>query len=305
MEVKANHVLIGAFTLASVLGAFIFLTWLGQFTFEQRFDDYEIVFEGGVSGLSVASEVRYSGIKVGEVTDVRLDRDDPRRVRVKVRLAADTPVKQDTMASIESGILTGVGIVQLSGGSPESPVLEAAEGSDLPQIPARLTGIQELAETAPNLLASAASFLARGNALLSDRNRAAVAETLENVRKFSARLDAVMADIEASSARLDTITQSVDKMVADASRELGPALQSLKDAGTNIALVAQDLDRLVDEVRPSVRDFARGGLTSFSAFIQEARQLTATLERVFSKIESDPGGFITGTDAPEYKGGKR
>ncbi len=304
MEIKANHVLIGAFSLATVLAAFVFLVWLGQFSFDQRYDDYEIVFDGGVSGLGVASEVRYSGIKVGEVTDVKLDPNDPRRVRVLIRLSAGTPVKEDTVATIDAGILTGVGVVQLTGGSPDSKPRLAEADQEYPVIPARLTGIQELAETAPNLLASAASFLARGNALLSDKNRAAVAETLENVRSFSARLDAVMEKIESASTRLDDITVNLDKMIADTSRQIGPALASVESAGKNIAEVAEDLDKLISDVRPSFRDFARGGLTAFTAFIQEARQLTATLERTFSKIESDPGGFITGTDAPEYKGGK-
>ena len=303
MEIKANHVLIGAFTLATVLAAFVFLTWLGQFRFDRRFDEYAIIFEGGVSGLAVASEVRYSGIKVGEVADVKLDQNDPRRVQVLVRLNAGTPVKEDTVASIESGILTGVGTVQLSGGSPEAKPLTSAD-DELPVIPARLTGIQELAETAPNLVASAASLLARGNALLSDKNRAAVAEALENARKFSQRLDAVMEKIEAASTRLYSITRNVDVIVADASKEFGPALESLKAAGSGIAEVAADLDRMLVEVRPAFRDFSRGGLSSLTAFIQEARELTATLERVFSKIESDPGGFLTGTDAPEYRGGK-
>ena len=303
METRANYVLIGAFTLATVLAAFVFLTWLGQFRFDQRFDEYGIVFEGGVSGLSVASEVRYSGIKVGEVADVKLDQNDPRRVQVLVRLTAGTPVKEDTVASIESGILTGVGTVQLTGGSPQSLPLTAPD-DELPIIKAPLLAIQELAETAPNLIASAASLLARGNALLSDKNRAAVAEALENARKFSQRLDSVMEKIETASTRLDSITKNVDVIVADASKEFGPALESLKAAGAGIAEVAEDLDRMIVEVRPAFRDFARGGLSSLTAFIQEARQLTATLERVFSKIESDPGGFVTGTDAPEYKGGK-
>ncbi|MCC6919220.1 MAG: MCE family protein [Alphaproteobacteria bacterium] len=304
MEVKANHVLIGAFTIATVLAAFIFLVWLGQFSFERRFDDYQIYFQGGVSGLGPASEVRYSGIKVGEVSDVSLDKDDPRRVKVIIRLEAGTPVKEDTVAAIEAGLLTGVGIVQLSGGSPESPALTAKEGQHLPVIPARLTGLQELTETAPNLLASAASFLARGNALLSDKNRAAVAETLENARQFSTRLDAVMANIEKASVRLDSITENLDKVMVDASKSLGPALASVQTAGAGITDVAEDLDQLLSDVRPSFRDFARGGLTAFVAFIQEARQLTATLERVLSRIESDPSGFLTGNDAPEYKGGK-
>lgn len=304
MEVKANHVLIGAFTIGTVLAAFIFLTWLGQFSFERRFDNYQIFFQGGVSGLNVASEVRYSGIKVGEVVDVGLDKDDPRRVRVQIQLEAGTPVKEDTVAAIESGLLTGVGIVQLSGGSPESPRLRPKEGEYIPTIPARLTGLQELTETAPNLLASAASLLARGNALLSDKNRAAVAETLENTRKFSTRLDSVMEDIEQATSRLDSITANLEKVSADASAQFGPALASVQSAGAGITDVAASLDKLITDVRPSFRDFARGGLTAFVAFVQEARQLTATLGRVLSRIESDPSGFLTGNDAPEYKGGK-
>ena len=304
MEIKANHVLIGAFTLATVLAAFVFLVWLGQFSFDQRYDEYEVVFDGGVSGLGVASEVRYSGIKVGEVTNVQLDPNDPRRVRVLIRLTAGTPVREDTEASIDAGILTGVGVVQLTGGSPGSKPRVPGPDQDYAIIPARLTVLQDLTNTAPNLLASAASFLARGNALLSDKNRAAVAETLENVRSFSARLDAVMEKIETASARLDDITINLDKLIADTSQQIGPALKAVESAGAGIAEVAEDLDKMISDVRPAFRDFARGGLTAFTAFIQEARQLTATLERTFSKIESDPGGFLTGTDAPEYKGGR-
>lgn len=302
MEIKANHVLIGAFTLATVIGAFVFLVWLGQFTFEQRFDDYQINFDGGVSGLEVASEVRYSGIKVGEVTEVGLDQKDPRRVRVVIRLTAGTPVKQDTVATIESGLLTGVGVVQLTGGSPESPPLTSEDG--LPTIQARLTGIQELAETAPNLLASAASFLARANALLSDKNRQAVGEILENTRLITGRVDVIVANFEVASARLDSISRNLDQTFAEAAKNSGPALIAVQEAAAGIRDVAAGIDRMVDDVRPSLRDFARGGLTGISSFVQEARQLTATLERVFSKIESDPSGFLTGTDVPEYKPGK-
>ena len=302
MEIKANHVLIGAFTLATVIGAFVFLVWLGQFSFEQRFDDYQIIFDGGVSGIEVASEVRYSGIKVGEVSAVTLDPEDPRRVRVIVRLSAGTPVKEDTVASIESGSLPGVGIIQLAGGSPDSKPLVAEEG--LPTIPARLTDLQQLTSTAPNLLAAAASFLARGNALLSAKNRQAVAEILENARLFSGRLDAVMSNIETASARLDSITKNLDQTMADASKDIGPALAAVQTAGTGISEVADSLNKMIIDVRPSFRDFARGGLTGIVSFVQEARQLTATLERLASKIESDPGGFLSGTDSPEYKGKK-
>lgn len=55
-----------------------------------------MVFNEAVSGLSKGSSVQYSGIKVGDVVSLRLDPQDPRRVLARIRLAGDTPVKEDT-----------------------------------------------------------------------------------------------------------------------------------------------------------------------------------------------------------------
>lgn len=298
MEIKANHVLIGAFTLASVIAAFFFLVWLGQFSFERQFTTYEIYFEGGVSGLEKAAEVRYSGIKVGEVTDVELDKDDPRRVKVTVRIQAGTPIKEDTVATIDTGLLTGVGTVQLSGGSPNAPLLTAKPGQVHPVIAAKLTGIQELAETAPNLLAAASSLLARGNALLNDRNRQAVADILQNVKRITEKTDAILADVKMATARLDRISENLDAFIADLRTKGGPAL-------ADIQAMAAELQGALAEIRPGLRDFARNGLNQATAFFAEARAAIAAIGRVAAKLESNPSGFFFGSEKPDYKGGGR
>ena len=96
METRANYILIGAFTLAGIIGAFGFLLWLAKIDVDRQYAYYDVLFDN-VAGLSSAGDVRYNGLPVGQVVDLRLDADDPAKVRVRLELDATTPVRTDTV----------------------------------------------------------------------------------------------------------------------------------------------------------------------------------------------------------------
>jgi len=133
METRAHHVLIGLFTVIVVAGALLFGLFLAKSSVDREFKDYQVVFNEAVSGLSNGSSVQYSGIKVGDVISLRLDPKDPRRVLARIRLGGDTPVKEDTQAKLALTGVTGTSIIQLSGGTPQSPTLKGKDGN-LPNI---------------------------------------------------------------------------------------------------------------------------------------------------------------------------
>lgn len=121
METRAHHVLIGLVTVLVVAGAMLFGLWLAKSSVDDAFKDYEVVFNEAVSGLSCGSPVQYNGIKVGDVFTLRLDPKDPRRVLARVRLSADTPVKEDTQAKLTLAGVTGNSFIQLSGAPRKAP----------------------------------------------------------------------------------------------------------------------------------------------------------------------------------------
>src|SRR3546814_15239829 len=96
MERDANYGLIGGLTLALLAAAFGFILWLGQSQFARNFDEYRIIFDGPVRGLSEGGEVQFNGIPVGEITRISIDPRNPNRVLEGVRLRADTPVRVDS-----------------------------------------------------------------------------------------------------------------------------------------------------------------------------------------------------------------
>ena len=68
MESKAHYALVGTFVLLALMAMIGFVAWLSNAQFDQQYDTYEVGFIGGIQGLSDGSEVRFNGLKVGEVT---------------------------------------------------------------------------------------------------------------------------------------------------------------------------------------------------------------------------------------------
>ena len=129
METKANTTLIGAFTLVVLALGFVFVYWMARGEGGDDAGRLTVTFDGSVTGLAAGSPVFFNGLRVGEVERLRIDPRDPRRVIADLSLGADTPVKPDTRASLGFQGLTGVGYVELAGGSPDAPNLLAADGS--------------------------------------------------------------------------------------------------------------------------------------------------------------------------------
>jgi phospholipid/cholesterol/gamma-HCH transport system substrate-binding protein len=135
METRARYVLIGLFTLAVTLAAFTFVYWMENAGGIGQRTQYRVRFSTPVSGLMSGSVVMFNGIRVGEVTGLKLDRKDPRQVEVVISVDPSTPVRTDTLVTIEFQGLTAVPAIFLSGGSPGAPAVEG-KGGDIPLLTA-------------------------------------------------------------------------------------------------------------------------------------------------------------------------
>lgn len=305
MEIKSNNVLIGAFALAGIAAIFLFALWIGRFQLDRTYEYYEIVFEGSVSGLTKSGTVQYNGIQVGQVVDLRLARNDPSKVVALVELDARTPVKEDTEARLELFGLTGVALIELSGGSAGSPSLEAQGGQDYPVIKAEKSTIQQLFTSAPEAVDNANQLIHDLRVLVqrNDQNVTgimtnlntvseklaassdALEETLENVNKISGNVESITAGAD------DILQQDVKRFVADA-----------RATANSYRKLGQQFESIVEGNRASIDRFAREGLGEMPLLIAEMRELVRNLDRVVARAEDNPGAFLLGKDVPEYQG---
>jgi phospholipid/cholesterol/gamma-HCH transport system substrate-binding protein len=221
METRANYILVGSFVLLLMVGLLGFVIWLAKFQFDTKFSRYDIFFTDSVTGLRAGGAVRYSGVQVGEIVFIGLDKENPKRVRALIEVDSTTPVKRDTVASLESQGLAGGRYILLSGGAPETPPLEAEADQKRPVIPSRPSTLQQVLDSAPELVESANLLLTRASLILDDRNLTNFATTLENMNRITASLAGrgdevgqLIADAAGTMENLRGATGSLNELAA-------------------------------------------------------------------------------------------
>ena len=242
METKANHLAVGSFVLAAIDGLIGFVLWLGKAELDRELDAYNIHFSGSVSGLNAASTVRYRGVPVGTVTDIHIDENNSELVVVTIEVTKGTPIKEDAVAALEMQGITGLVNVQITGGSKDSALLEAAPGEALPVIASVPTALEELFEDVPNLLARATVLLDRSMLLLSDENLIAFTKSLANVQGLTADIAESSGDLKTLSSDISSIATTVrdtavevDALIVD----LAGRLPGILDDATLVLVAAE------------------------------------------------------------------
>jgi phospholipid/cholesterol/gamma-HCH transport system substrate-binding protein len=254
METRANYALIGLFTLLVVASAFGFVYWFSGGDRGQARQAVRVVFSGSVSGLSKGSGVLFNGIRVGEVTEISLLPEDPRRVVSVVEVDRNSPVRTDTRARLEYQGLTGVAQIAFIGGEPGSPPLAAGPGQPLPTIFADRSDFQDLVETARTIARRADDVLERVSRVVSD-NEGSINRTVQNVERFSQALGD-------NAAGIDRFMEQVGQ----AAERIGPLAEKLETLATNVDEVVRAVDR--DRIARIVEN-----VDSFTQSLGESRQV--------------------------------
>ncbi|MCE0914484.1 MlaD family protein [Pseudomonas sp. NMI760_13] len=305
METRAHHVLIGLVTVLVVAGAMLFGLWLTKSSVDDAFKDYEVVFNEAVSGLSRGSPVQYNGIKVGDVSSLRLDPKDPRRVLARVRLSGDTPVKEDTQAKLTLAGVTGNSFIQLSGGTPQSPELKGRDGK-LPVIVASPSPISRLLNDSSDLVTNINLLLHNANLMFSESNIERLSNTLANLEQTTGAFASQKGGIADAIEQLAQVGKQANATLAEtqalmrnANGLLGTqgkqAIGNAEQAMQSLAESTATINSLLQDNRQSLDDGAQG-LNQIAPAIRELRETLNSLKGISRRLEADPSGYLLGRD---------
>jgi phospholipid/cholesterol/gamma-HCH transport system substrate-binding protein len=282
METKPNYLLAGSFVIGLAVALFCFLLWIAQNKNPENYSNYTIYFNGSVSGMEKGSVVRFRGIPVGNVTDIRVDPTNIERIKVVVRLANDTPIKEDTVATLNYQGVTGLTYIELVGGTQEAKTLVAQANQQYPVIRSQSSDINRLIEAAPQMIAKFTQLADQAALLLSDKNLSAFSESLDNFRKLSVviaaktdTLDRMINDTSKAAQKLASVSTALDKDLPKtlrgftlASEDLVITSHTIKDVIYNnrsqLNSSITDLTKLIRETRDTMRH-VNGLARDFSA----------------------------------------
>lgn len=318
METRANHVWVGAVTLALLAVIAAFIVWIARLREGDR-REYDVFFSQSVDGLSKGSTVNFSGVPVGQVETIELWRKDPSFVRVRIRVDNEVPILVGTTASM-LGSFTGVSNIQLEGavkGAPpiacpeENPRATCPEG--VPVIPTKRGGLGELLSNAPLLLERLATLTERMTLLLSDKNQKSIENILTNTDRMTNSLAAATPQVSATLTELQATLKQAQLALAGFEKVTSSADQLLNQDGQALArqlrttlasakTAADALQATLEDARPATRRLNESTLPAAESALRELRETSRALRAVTEKIEDQgAGSLIGGTKLPDYK----
>jgi phospholipid/cholesterol/gamma-HCH transport system substrate-binding protein len=302
MQARVGYAAVGAFVLALGAALIVLGLWLGSGRERGEFRLYYAYTQDSVAALSPSSAVTYRGVDVGRVAAIELDPDDSTRVRLTLSIRAEAPVKTDTVATLAMQGLTGLGSVELTGGSRDAALLRETPGSRYPVIEMQPSLMNRL-DTALRLAMSTLDQVCqRLLLLLDDRNVHAIGAILANVEQASGtlagqgeRLERTLADIERLAA--------VGAQAGEALPQLAPRVQAvLEQTEQLLATLRTSGEQVGSTARDSRRQLEYTGgvlLPQVERLVDDLGNAAGSLGELAERLNANPQMLLLGPPARE------
>jgi len=333
METRGRHFLIGMTVLIFVAAFFAMAIWLTRADFDEKIHTFRISFQGSVTGLGIGGDVRYRGIRVGEVVDISIDPADPARVQTLVEIDGSVPIRQGDVAKLTAQGITGLAFINIQGALAKNAPLTPVQGQEYAEIPSQASDLEKLFSDTPQLINRAILVAERLADFLGQDNQQNVQNILADVSAITraladqqGRIDRVLAALEGASSDVSKTLASA-RNVADRSvtlvDEAGKTMRGVRQAaGTFNSVMGRDVKTLVAELRASnrdlkkllgsasglvgdnssaIEDFATDGLGDVRRLVTEARLLVASMQRVMERLETGGAQSLLGLEGAEVK----
>jgi paraquat-inducible protein B len=328
---RANPTVIGAFVVGAIALIVIGLLVFGGASWFAKRNTYIAYFPGSVKGLRVGAPVDFRGVTIGEVTDITVVFDpkdvsaripvvmqlDPSRIDVVGMVRTGTQMEQ-LQRMIQAGfraqlqaqsLLTGLLYVNLDF-NPDAPVRLVGGQQPHPEIPTLPSGMEQLQQSAGDVAQQLPGLIAKLNGILGDVSselQATKGDFREIVGDLTALSNRMRERAPAFDRMVDTADAATGK-VGDLAATLDQTLKANQDAidtliknwtttAVSVQRMADQVNTVIAENRPGLRDFTQAGLYEYSGLAQDAQRMVDQITRTAQELQRDPARFLFGDRA--------
>ncbi len=306
MEREANYLTVGAFVLLVLGLAAWFVIWYTDAQDKRNYQRFEIYFQGSVAGLNRGSPVRYLGVDVGRVAQIRLDPRAADRVQIFADIDEHAPITDETLASLSLQGITGLLYIDLERDRGGKPVMPLVPSERYPVIRTVQSNFDLLVSGLPDLVTQGADVANRISAVLSEGNIATVTATLVNLRQASNELPGILQDVKQLTADLqhtvgeiEAAAVGVREVTDSAGPDIKAAMARVRTVMENLASTSARLDAFVSENQANITRFSDQGLFEFQQLIRDSREAAQEFRELSRSLKREPSQLLY---EPKYAG---
>jgi phospholipid/cholesterol/gamma-HCH transport system substrate-binding protein len=239
MYSKANYTIVGIFVLLFGAGLIWFALWIGKVGAYREFDTYRIEMTESVSGLSKDSVVKFHGVDIGRIDEIRINPKNIEKIEILVKIKRGVPIKEDMVAYVQMMGLTGLMSIEIEGGTNDAKTLQASE-EFIPTIPTAPSWMSVTKKGIGNLSDKITQLVDQGKKLLTDKNIDKLERIFDNVEKMTIHgetlelkaidsIDEINKTVVVFRSAMHTLTEEFGALSANITEELKTANSNLGD----------------------------------------------------------------------------
>jgi phospholipid/cholesterol/gamma-HCH transport system substrate-binding protein len=289
MARQSTNLIIGLFVILGVLLGVVAIIWVGATSYFQKGETYVSYFDESVQGLQVDSSVKFRGVEVGMVKQIRVAPDN-HLIGVVMKINMRDDLQKNAVSQLKAAGITGIMFVELDLKKPGEPNLSPKLDfpSEYQVIPTRPSEMQKLVTGITEIMKK---FNEVDTKAISDQ-LIATTKALEDLVKGK-QMASIMTRMAAASGNLDRLTARADKILGEAGldKTMAEAREAIKGTQAMLATVnGQVLGMQLPATMEKTRELTR----ELQATSQNLRQSSETLEMFLQRVYDRPSDLLFG-----------
>lgn len=307
MNNRVNYTFVGVLILIGMALMMAFVYWMLKPTENEDVKRYNIYFDESVLGLNIDAPVKYRGISVGKVSQMRINPKNSEQVEVTVTIVRSTPIKIDTAAKLTAQGITGLSYINLSNGGENSPLLEKREGETYPVIKTLPSFFKSLEDSFGNVSSSLTTTLQGTQELLGADNQRQMALLLQRSATVMKKMEDLLDDktihhLQSTTANIDAFTIKLNKIMPKVDQFLVKTEaweKSTADSFDSIMVSYLGLDTSMAKIEKAFNageaDFRQLNadiVPTLNAVMLDFQELMIQLNEVLEKYKESPSDIL-------------
>ena len=312
MESKVNYSVVGLFVVLLFGASALTAWWLYSGGSTRQYSEYLVYATDSVSGLNSDSRVYYQGVDVGYVDEIRIDRDNPDNIRIRLLIDQTVPIRADTSAQLQPQGVTGLSVLNLNGGA-ASKALPTSPDACCPVIPYEPSLFSKLEGGLNDTMVRLVAVSERMDRLLREENLQAIERTVINLDQITGTLAeeretlrSLLKNASRTAENTAELTENGERLVARADGTMDSLDQAIGKFSVTMDTFDETADRVATAAEMTVGfsqageraadEISRQTLPDISLLIRDLRELSRRLSDFTSTLDDDPSRAIFGGD---------
>ena len=311
MNNRVNYSLVGFLVLLSIFMMLVFGYWLLKPSQAEEMEKYHIYFHESVLGLNLNAPVKFRGISVGKVVNLKINPKNSEEVQVLVNILKTTPIKSSTVAKLTSQGITGLSYINLTLGDKDAPALLPKEGEEWAVIKTAPSLFKRLEQTISTVTDDFSDTLVKTQELLNKDNQKEIAALLKNSAEFMDRMNRTFDDetiknihltinnLNSTTKKLDRLMPRIDKFVTNTIEwedKVSGAFKAIMGSYHGIKTTMDLFKESLARGDFNIKEISNTFVPTMNNTLRQTQQLMIKLEEAINNYERSPGDMIFTTE---------